>query len=384
MADPKEPRHRVAVVCEEKQIGGWTEYQIDSNMIEPADAFSLRRPFDPESWNLLRRDSRVRISIDGAPVLDGFVDKRTKRAKDGTIEISGRDRSGRLVQESAPRINYQGLELTEAVRRLADPWFSKVTISDARNRTLRMGKSRGRIPGGNDPIIVKRSANGNGKVQPGQMRWAVISELVSQAGLIAWSSADGRELFVGRPNQSQAPSFHILKAKATGGSRSTCLDLTQDEDNGDRYSLIACVGTGGGTDVDFGISVSSRRAIVLDNPDNLVDGTGRDFQYPKRLLLPEKQFDSNGDASRVAGREQLRRDFRRLTFSADMPYHGQWITPGAATLFAPNTVAMITDEDHDPILELDGLIYSCSYRRSRTGGETTLLELVPTGTEIVL
>jgi prophage tail gpP-like protein len=380
----KAPRHVVSVICDHQQIDGWIEYQVDSSMIEAADAFTMRRPFDASSWNILRRDARVRIFIDGAPILDGFIDKRSKRSKEGTLEIAGRDRSGRLVQESAPRINYQGLELAEAVKRLADPWFTKVTLSDARNRVLRMGKNRrGRIPGENDPIIVKRSANGNGKVQPGQMRWAVIAELVSQAGLIAWSSADGKELFVGRPNHSQAPSFHILKAKASvSGSQSTCLDLTQEEDNGDRYSLIACVGTGGGTERDFGINVSSRRASVVDN--DTADGTGRDFQYPKRLLLPEKHFDSNGDASQVASRERARRDFRRLTFAAEMPYHGQWITPVGATLFAPNTVAMITDEDHEPILEEDGLIYACSYRRSRTGGETTLLELVPTGTEIVL
>lgn len=385
MAESKEPRHRVSVICDQQQIAGWTEYEISSSMIEAADAFTMRRPFDPTSWNTLRRDARVRVFIDGAPILDGFIDKRTKRSPDGTLEISGRDRSGRLVQESAPRINYQGLELTEAVRRLADPWFTKVTLSDARNRTLRMGKNAKRVPGTTDPIIVKRAASGNGKVQPGQMRWAVIAELVSQAGLIAWSSADGKELFVGRPNNTQAPSFHILKAKGSvSGSQSTCISLTQDEDNGDRYSLIACVGSGGGTDVDFGIRVSSRRAYVTDNEDNIEDGTGRDFQYPKRLLLPEKQFDSNDDAARVAGREQMRRDFRRLTFSAEMPYHGQWITPGAATLFAPNTVAMITDEDHDPILEEDGMIYACSYRRSRSSGETTQLDMVPTGTEIVL
>ncbi len=379
-----EPRHRVTATCEGKEIGGWTEYQIDSSMIDAADAFTMRRPFDAASWNLLERDARIRVFVDGAPLLDGFIDKRAKRAKEGTLEIAGRDRSGRLVQESAPRINYQGLELTEAVKRLADPWFTKVTLSDARNRTLRMGKRSSKIPRGNEPLVVKRSANGSGRVQPGTMRWAVIEEIVSQAGLIAWSSADGKELFVGRPNHDQTPSFRILKANpAVSSSSSTCIDLMQDEDNLDRYSLIAVVGTGGGTEQDFGTTVSSRRSFVVDNEDNLDDGTGRDFKYPKRLMMPEKNFDSVDDASRVAAREQGRRDFRRLTFSAEMPYHGQWTGTAAATLFAPNTVASIRDEDHSPALELDALIYACTYRRSRRSGETTLLELVPVGTEVV-
>jgi prophage tail gpP-like protein len=374
-----EPKHVVTVVVDHQQIGGWIEYDISSSIIEPADAFSMRRPFDPASWRTLARDARIRVFIDGAQILDGFIDKRTKRAKDGTLEIAGRDRSGRLVQESAPRINYEGLELTEAVKRLADPWFTKVTLSDARNRTLRMGKSK-KIPAGNEPIIVRRSSSGSGRVQPGTMRWAVIEELVSQAGLICWSSADGRELFVGRPNHSQQPTFTIYK----GIGASTCLDLIQDEDNGDRYSLIACVGTGGGTEVDFGINVSTRRAYVTDNEDNITDGTGRDFQYPKRLLLPEKNFDSNDDASAVAGREQMRRDFRRLVYTATMAYHGEFRgLGGTAVLYATNTVARILDEDHDPVLEDEALIYSCSYRRSREG-ETTVLEMVPTGTNITL
>lgn len=371
-------RHKVTVVVGEYQIDGWTEYDITSSMIDPSDTFSLVRPFSMDAWLLLRRDARVRVYIDGAPILDGLIDSRTKRAKDGTFEIAGRDRAGRLVQESAPRVNYQGIELTEAIRRLADPWFTRVTLSDARNRKLRMGKSR-RIPTNDDPIIVRQSSNGSGRVSPGEMRWKVIEELVSQAGLICWSSTDGKELIVGRPNHDQAPSFIVRNSRDLG---STCIDLIQAEDNGDRYSLIAVVGNGGGTDVDFGMSVASRHAFVVDNVDNLVDGTGVDFIYPKRLLLTERNFDSNADASRVAAREQARRDFRRLVFTAEMPYHGQWYGP-TATLFAPNTVASIMDDDFDPPLEADGMIFACHYRRSKAG-ETTSLEMVPTGTEIVL
>lgn len=378
----KEPKHRIEVTCEGQFVGGWSEYTIETNMIEPADAFSMRRPMDAKSWELLRRDARIRVFIDGAPVLDGFVDDRFKRTKEGTMEIAGRDRVGRLVQESAPRINYQGLDIVEAVRRLADPWFPKVSLTDARNRRLRMGKNKGRIPAGNEPIIVKRSSSGAGRVQPGTMRWAVIEEIVSQAGMMCWSSADGTELFLGRPNYNQAPTFAVYNCKPGSPLRTTVRDLIIGESNGDRYSLIACVGTGGGTEKDFGISVSSRRAVSTDG-DN-ADGTGRDFLYPKRLLLPEKNFDSNQDAAEIALRESIRREFKRTSYSADMMYHGQWITPVGATIFAPNTVAAIHDEDFDPIYTDDALIYGCTYKRNRDDGESTLLEMIPTTTEIVL
>lgn len=387
-----ERRHTVSIVVGHQMIRHVEEYEIQSSMITPADAFTLRVPWDKRVWDECRTDAKIRVQIDGTPVLDGFIDRRKRRSKEHTIEIAGRDRSGRLVQESAPTINYQGLEMTEAIRRLASPWFTVVTLSDARNRRLRMGKGR-KVPTGNEPIVIRRRTPSGGKVQPGQTRWAVIEEIASQAGLIVWSSADGRELVVGRPNYSQAPNFIVRLAAPGGGTPSTCREIDYEQDIGDRYSVIAVVGTGGATDADFGINVSSRRAMVFDNESpgsaasgnkgwSNLDGTGRDFLYPKRLLMPEKNFDSNGDAQEIAEREQARRDFRRVVVTATMPFHGQWIGPAAPTIFAPNTVASVDDEELE--LDEDFLIFQCTYRGSASDGATTLLEMVPVGTEIVL
>lgn len=376
-------RHVVSIVVNGRQIDGWEDYDITSSMIQPSDSFSMRRPFDPEAWNELRVDSKVRIQIDGVSVLDGFVDRRKKRSKDHSIEIGGRDRAGRLVQESAPAVNYQGLEISEAIRRLASPWFGVVTLSDARNRKLRTGKGR-KVPTGNEPIVVRRRSPNGGKVQPGQSRWSVIEEIVSQAGLIAWSSADGKEIVVGRPNYSQAPQFVVRVARPGSGAQTTCKELDYEEDCGDRYSMIAVVGSGGGTEADYGKNVTSRRGVVFDDPSNRLDGTGRDFLHPKRLLMPERNFDSNNDADEIAQREQARRDFRRVTVTATMPFHGQFVSTGAPTIFAPNTIASVIDEEMEPRLDDDYLIYQCTYRGSRSDGSTTMLEMVPSGTEIVL
>lgn len=391
MADRK---HKITIVVEGQEIEGWIDYEITSSMIEPADSFRMTRPYSDRAWYTLRRDARIRVLIDGISILDGFIDSRKKRSKDNTMEIAGRDRCGRLVQESAPAINYEGLEMSEAIRRLAVPWFSVVTLSDARNRRLRLGKGR-KVPTGSEPIVIRRTSSG-GRVHPGQSRWQVIESIVSQAGLLCWASADGRELVVGRPNYTQAPQFLILLASPTGGGPpSTCKELDYEEDNGDRFSVIAVVGTGGGTVSDYGINVSSRRAMVFDNEPpgsassgdkgwSNIDGTGRDFLYPKRLLMPERDFDSNQDAQEIAEREQARRDFRRALATAVMPGHGQFITPGAPTIFAPNTIASVLDKQMDPALDDDFLIYACTYRGDRDGAEETTLELVPRGTEIVL
>lgn len=372
--------HRVTVVCEGQIVDGWISYSISSSMIEPADAFTLVRPFSNDAWNLLRRDARVRITIDGTIVLTGLIDRRSKDARANTLEIAGRDLSGRLVQESAPSISYEKLTMLEALNRLASPWFGKVTTSDARNRSLRRGKGR-RVPAGNEPLVVNLPVPGRGKVHPGQPRWAVIEDIASQAGYIVWSSADGTELFIGKPNYSQAAQFLFCNARPGSANKTTTKDLKLVEDNGDRYSLIAVVGTGGGDAANYGANVTSRSGRAFDN--HTADGTGRDFLYPKRLLMPERDFDSNQDGLRVAEREQARRDFKRTTVTCAMPDHGQHIGTAAPTIYAPNTLARVIDEDFAPTFDGEFLIYACTYEGSREG-QSTSLELVPTGTEIVL
>lgn len=378
---PAERKHTITVIVDGKKISGWLSYRIESSMITPADAFTLKRPWSADVWNAIPMDSRVRVMIDSVVVLDGFVDRRMKATRDGTLEISGRDRSGRLVQESAPSINYEGLKLSEALKRLADPWFTKITFSDARNRSSRRGVGR-RVSSGKEPTIVDQRVPRVGKIHPGQPRWSVIEEIVSDFGLIAWSSADGRELFVGRPNYSQAPQFLIAHPKPGSSTKSTCIDLRIEEDNTDRYSMIVVTGGSGSSDgSNYGENVSSRRGKVVDGSGK--DGVGRDFILPKRLLIPEQSLESNKTAQDVAERERDRRDFRRHVISATMPLHGQFVSTAAATLFAPNTITRVVDEELEPTLDDKYLITSCTYEADRES-ETTELELVPVGTEIIL
>lgn len=380
---PVERKHRVSIIAANREIGGVKSYQIESNAITPADAFSIVLPFSADAWNLLPKDARVRVLIDGVCIVDGFIDKRVKRTKEGEMEISGRDRVGRLVQESAESINYEGLLLLDAVKRLVDPWFSKVSLSNARNRSLRRGKGR-RVAAANEPVVINVRVPRSGKVHPGMTRWAIIEEIASQAGLIAWSSADGTEIFIGKPNYKQSPQFLFAHARSGSSTKTTVKDLIWDEDIGDCYSLITVAGAGGSDedDVNFGENVTSRKGRWRDGKG--LDGVGNRFTYPKRLFMPERDFASNGDAQRVADQEAARRNFRSRVCTAVMPQHGQFLVAGAPTIFAPDTIARVIDEDFDPIVDELFWIMSCSYAGDRSGAETTTMEMVPSGTEIVL
>ncbi|HEY6179068.1 MAG TPA: hypothetical protein VIX73_31660 [Kofleriaceae bacterium] len=375
--------HDIRIIVNGASIDGWSGYHVQTSMLVPAAPFELRRAFDLQAWNLLRRDSDVRIEIDGTPILRGFVGRRHRSAREGTMTISGRSRAGRLVDEAAPSVNFSGMTILQAFQRLGRPWFDAFTLSDATNRRLRIGKGK-RVAGGKEPVItINIRVPRRGIVHPGERRAQVMHEIASRAGLIWWVSSDGNSIYIGKPNHEQDPQYEFRHIAPGSKAKNTVKDLEIIEDDEDRYSVIMCGGTGGATPDDYGSNVTDRRGVVYDNPDNRINGTGRDFIHPKRMFMPERDFDSYGDAQRVARNEQIRRDYRRHIVTVEAELHGQFLTPGGPpTLFTYNTVARVIDEEAD--IDDTYLIVDCAYSSNRQQGETTTMHMVPTGTEILL
>lgn len=401
--------HKLQVVVNAREVLDWTEYSIDTSLVQPADSFTLTRAFDRDAWETCRRDARIKVLLDGQPRIDGFIDTRTKRAKDGTMTIMGRDRAGRMVDESAPRSVFGGTTLQAVVEALAKPWFERVVLSGARNRKVTTGRGS-KAAGADEALSLRRGGRAKAKavdpiqalfakpskatrIDAGRSRWDVLEETISRAGLCAWSSADGKELIVGKPDQAQPATFLLRHARA--GRQSNVIDLEYEESNEQRYSLIACVGSGTRSSADFG-AAGSRSGVVYDfdagtraGPTPFAaftgpaqrDGTGRDFHFPKWLILADESARDNEEAKRLAAREQARRDFKRTHATATVRGHGQDLGAGVPTLFAIETIARVIDEDID--LDDDFLIYAASFKGARNA-LTTTLEMVPRGTEVVL
>lgn len=379
MADESKA-HRISISVQDKTIEGWTEYEIGASMVEPADTFSLTRPFSLDAWKLCRKDARVRIAIDGVVRIDGFIDTRSKASVAGTMSIEGRCKVGRLVQTSIATIGgLDGLSLVDAVKKLAGPEFAVVTLSDARNRAVSRGKG-GRAQAQGEPAIFnvkgKLDEDHAGRLDPGEMRWNVIEQLCSSIGLACWSSGDGRELVVGKPNYRQDVQYLLRHSRSRG---SNVMDMSLSESTRNRYAMIEAHGTGRGGDDDYGQGVISHAGSAFDGPGD--DGTGVDFTYPKRLVLSQTALQSNAEAGRAAARDMTRRNFERQQVTIQAPLHGQRFRGDVITLFAPNTLARVIDDD----LGLDNvfLIYEVRFKGSAKGGETTDLKLVPRGTVFV-
>lgn len=372
--------HRIAISVADTTVDGWTEYEISASMVEPADSFTLTRAWNLDVWKLCRLDARVRIAIDGVVQLDGFIDGRKRNAKANTMTIRGRDKVGRLVQTSIDTVSgFDGLTLTAAVEKLAAPEFTKVALSDARNRAVRRGKG-GRAPAQGEPAIFnvkgKLDEEHAGKLDPGEMRWNVIEQLCTSVGLGCWSSGDGREIIIGRPNYKQDVQFLFVHSLTRP---STVRDIEWDESCQNRYAQIESFGSGKGGDDDYGEGVVSHTGTASNGPN--ADGTGLDFTFPKKLVKTQNALQSNAEAKRDAEREMKRRDFEKRKVTINAPLHGQRYRSDVYTLFAPNTLARVIDDElqHDGVF----IIYEVRFRGSFANGETTSLSLVPRGTEFI-
>lgn len=372
--------HRISIAVAGTEIKGWSSYTLDVSMLRPADSFTLTAPFSRKVWDLCTPDMPIRIFVDDVNVLTGFIDDREKPSGQDTITIAGRDRVGRLVQESAPSIDFQKMTATGLIRAAADPWFTLIKTSNLENRQVMRGRGA-KVKSASEPVFLdtRRST----RIDPGQMRWTVIEEVLRQTGWLAWSSGDGLSLIVAKPNYFQPPQYRIFHPaeKTKRGSEGNAISFGVADSTGDRYSKIVVVGSGQGDASNYGDGVAARIGTAKDN-ELTADGDGADFTAPKRLLILE-DLQSRAEATAFAKREMARRKASGHRVTVTMPGHGQSYGPGARpTLYAVDTMAVVQDEMTGIYGEY--MIASLKFSSSRDAGETTELDLIPYGTEVFL
>ncbi len=371
--------HVVKVIVAGKQVDGWGTYTIPTSMLRPAESFSLERPFDRAAWNLHVPDAPITITIDDVAVLTGFIDDSDHPEDSDTINITGRSKVGRLVQESAATIDYRGLGAAKLIERLAADWFTTVNLTNERNRRVTRGKGH-KVPAGDEPIRLDGRKKAGTRIEPGQMLWHAIEEILRQAGWLAWSSGDGTELIVSTPNYNQAAQWHVFHPaeRTLRGDEGNALSFGVKRSTGDRYSRIIVVGNGAGTAVNYGAAVSSRLGEARNNPAT-AQGDGLDFSAPKRLVVVEA-LQSREEATRYAEQEMAKRDISGKVISVTMPLHGQLVAGQRPTLFTFDTMGLVQDE----VTGTKGafLCTGCTYTGVRGTLASTRLEMVPKGTRL--
>lgn len=373
------PQHTISMEIGGKWIDGWSTYEITTSMLEPVARFHVSMPFTREVWDLCVPDSPFRLLIDAVVVIKGLIDERLVPEDGDVVEIIGRNMVGRLVDESCPSFSFVGLETFDLIKRAADPWFTNITFSNARNRRVLRGRGK-KAKASGEPVKLTTGKRIGERIEPGQTRWHIIESVIQQSGYVAFASGDGSELIVGKPNYDQEVQFKFFMPM-NGSKRiseATVLGMGVRHAVTERYSRVVVVGSGVGTDANYGASVASRYGQAKNNPATL-DGDGKDFQFPKRLIAV-RSVASLQEAGELAQREMDRRDAHAYMVTVLAGGHGQVLAGQQPTLFAPDTLAELEDERTG--ISGTFLIVGCSYRCHREQGEQTSITLVRSGSEL--
>lgn len=357
---------RIAMTSGGRELADWTRYEIVSDMLAWADDFVIAvAPPSLEVWQLAAPGSAVTITVDGTTILTGFIDSRALSgdASGASIAITGRDKGGRLVDESMPVQKLLGLDLAGLGLAVAGEWFSRVELSNAENRALVRGRGT-KAPAGAEPVFARR-ADAPRLVEPGERRVDVLEHYLPRARVLAWSTADGEALVIGRPNRTQAPQYCFHNA----GPQANVVRYELVENLAEMYSEIAVVGAQVG-------SARHRRGVARDGAGPA--GTGGYFLAPKRLVVASHDITSAEHAQELADRELMRRRAGVHALSLTVQGHGQVYERGAeATLYAFDTVADVCIREGDLVIEGHYLITRVMFRGDPEQGPITELSLVP-------
>lgn len=365
-------------------------YEIDLDMLELADAWSLSLRHELRAWQWAAPDNPIVIELNGRPVVTGLIDESTRRvdkAGGAVLELQGRDRGGRLVDSAAPLLNLTGLGILDLARELVTAiggfdLFPRVELQNASNRRLMVGGGSARAKTSREPAIDTSPDRSDRRVRPGQTRAQILEDWLTQAGLLGWSSADGSTFIVGRPNYDQEPQYE-LRIPAPGSARrrdGNVLSMSSRETSGDRYSRIVVLGSGAGNARNFGANVQ-RRGVALQGPNP--DGTGRSFTLPKDLIIVDDDLRSQAAAQARADHEMALRESLAAQITATVRGHSQAFgATGARANFAIDTLVRVVDEEIDaPGNPRDWLITRVHFTGGRDG-QTSTLTMVPRGTDL--
>lgn len=367
---------------EPRTIDSVQSFELTMDMLELADPFSISMPFRLPLWHAFATDSEVEIYIDDIRVMSGFVDRRERNIdRSGSLlEITGRDRGGRLVDESAPLGNFVNKGILELGKAMVSPWFQSVSLSNADNRRLLAGRGRSVAGVSSEPAIKPRSATK--KVEPGETRAQVLQSFLEEAGLLAWSSADGTQFIIGKPNYGQETQYTFFQAapQSSRAKDTNVLSMRFSEDVGEIYSEYEVFGAGKGNGANYGKNVLRRRGSAFDGFET--GGTGSLFSHSKKLIISDSDVKSAAQARERAERELNLRYASANEITVTVPGWGQrYKGVGEPVLYAFDKIALLEDEESETSREC--LITRVQFTESKMGGQVSTISMVPIGTELV-
>lgn len=310
----------------EIRIGGqlqadWTSYDVDSDLMTPADAWSVtlsqRELTVPAT---VEPGASVEVRVGGELVITGQLDERRHRVDKAahTLELSGRDGAAVLLDCSAPILSVQDLTLEAIIAKVVRP----------------LGITRVRVDA---DVQIQRDRV---STEPGDTAWSALQRAAEANGLWPWFTPDGT-LVVGGPDYAAPPVAQLSLRRSGSGN---LLSLTERRSIAERYSEVTVLGQA------HAVGDRPGRAAVKA----VVQDEGVPVHRPRVLIDHEA---TNETIARARGRKFLS-DARVRGYDLQATVAGHRHAAGG--LWAPGQRVHVVSEPHG----IDGVYFLMARRFS--------------------
>lgn len=328
----------VSVLINGQAHSQWQSYDIDSDLMTPADAWQVSIGLSANQLpDFVQPWSPVEVKVGNDTVLVGRVDEITDSVDKNshTLELSGRDFAAILVDCAAPIFVTRNATLEEIAAKVVRPLGLNKIIIDADASTTREKIS----------------------VEPGDRAWDVLSHSAEANGLWPWFAPDGT-LIIGGPDYSKPPVAQLIMRRNGKGNNVESINRSRNITN--YYSSVTVLGQTHGTETESG-----KNAISATAKDN-----GVSINRPNIVI----DHECDNTALAQTRSRKLLADGMLSAFDLNVVVSGHRIKPNGL-LWTPGQRIEVDSEPHG----IKGVYFLMGRRfsKSRSGGTRTELRLKP-------
>lgn len=373
----------VQIVINGTSYQGWTEVDIDSDILNPADAFSVsgtipkakptqaesRAGAPPQAFDDFREGNSCDVYVGPDRQMAGVIDdpQMDGDQKASRFKIIGRDLGGLLVDNEAKHIKATKYTVKTMIQALLDPsWGIKnVILSNEDNRKLILGRRDKNKPRAAVPKFLQPLPRARTKIDAGQKVASIITMHCERLGITWWLTAGG-DLFIGKPNYDQEASYNFSAGALGSQTPTNVLSWSVKRQSSERYSEIKVVGQGFADPKQLWTAKSGKPMYTATarDPDLVERGIVR------KLIISDCDVLSNDEAQNKADYEMGQRRLKALMVNVTVPGFRQ-----GPRLYAVDTIATVKIEE----AAIDGAFYVIQRRFTENRGQrrTQLLLVQP-------
>lgn len=327
------------------RIGGkehkdWLSYDIDSDFLIPADAFSFETNVSQDQGVLADYSSlQCEVLINNQLIMTGIIGHQNEMVdkSNHSITFNGRDLAGLLVDCSVKQINVKGMNVLAAAQKIAEPWkqIKKVILKAEKN-----------------PVLDKVD------IEPGETAWQALSKIAYKAGLHVWLEPDAT-LVIGGADYSSPPVATLCHSKYDNRRNIQSIQIEYNTEN--RYSEVTFLGQSHTRFAD-----SSKHDLKWVYKDETMT-----LYKPKTVVIGDAE---NLEQLKVQAKKMLS-DWRLEGFSLTITVADHKTQDGV--LWQPGQRVHVIDEDQ----QIDAIFFLMGRRffLNRNGGTLTELRLKEDG-----